>query len=267
MTIQGLFAVTGGASGIGAGVARALADCGAEVAILDVDLASATNVSREIGGQPYQVDVSNNNQVAEVIETIGPLQGLVACAGVSAMTPIVAIDPLNWDNIIRVNLTGTFYCLQAAARNMIHHATAGSIVAISSVNARFGHRGNGAYGASKAGVEMLVKVAALEFADAGIRVNAIAPGCVESGMTVAALSNEQLRQVVTESIPLGRIGRPDDIAGAAVFLCGAASRWITGQTIAVDGGVTLRVEPKVHSDEEWHRQVHGTPRVNGREGD
>jgi 3-oxoacyl-[acyl-carrier protein] reductase len=134
---------------------------------------------------------------------------------------------------------------------MVAHGRGGSVVFVGSVNGRFGHRGHSAYGAAKAGVEMLARVAALEFAGAGIRVNAVAPGIVESGMTAAVLADDDFVGRWSAAIPLGRFGRPDDIADVITFLLSRRSRWINGQVIAVDGGASLRVEPKIGPDEDW----------------
>jgi NAD(P)-dependent dehydrogenase (short-subunit alcohol dehydrogenase family) len=118
----------------------------------------------------------------------------VNCAGNSEVAPVVSLTPEAWQRMVAVQLHGTFYCLQAAARNMLAHDVSGTIVNISSINARFGHRGLSAYSAAKAGVSMLTVVAALELAQAGIRVNAVAPGIVESGMTAEVLQDAPSRR-------------------------------------------------------------------------
>jgi NAD(P)-dependent dehydrogenase (short-subunit alcohol dehydrogenase family) len=127
----------------------------------------------------------------------------------------------------------------------------GSFVAISSVNSAFAHRGLAAHASAKDGITMLVKVAALELAASGIRVNAIAPGIVRTGITAAAMADQDLADRLASAMPLGRIPDPADVADVAVFLVSSASRWITGQTIHADGGVSLRVEPPVSSEAEW----------------
>jgi 3-oxoacyl-[acyl-carrier protein] reductase len=198
-----------------------------------------------------QLDVSDPDQVDEVFASLGPLQGLVACAGISDVTPIVALDTQTWRHVTGVQLDGTFFCLRAAARNMIGNGIAGTIVTTASVNATFGHRGLSAYSAAKAGIAMLTRVAALEFAQAGIRVNSVAPGIVETGMTAQVLADPDFVRTWTDAIPLGRLGRPDDIADVVLFLSSSQSRWMTGQTLAVDGGGSLRVEPRMFPDEAW----------------
>jgi 3-oxoacyl-[acyl-carrier protein] reductase len=251
MSMAGLFAVTGGASGIGRGVCRRLAEEGAHVAVLDAAGGAAEDVAKELGGEAHVLDVSDPAAVAEVFGSLGPLQGLVNCAGISDVTPIVAITAQAWRQVIGVQLDGTFFCLQAAARNMVAHGAGGTIVNTASVNATFGHRGLGAYSAAKAGVAMLTRVAALELAQAGIRVNAVAPGIVETGMTAQVVQDPDFVRTWSGAIPLGRIGQPDDIADVVAFLCSPQSRWMTGQVLAVDGGGSLRVEPKMFPDEAW----------------
>ena len=251
MRLEGLFAVTGGASGIGRGVARALAAAGADIAVLDADGEAAEVVAKELGGVAHRVDVSDMQQVDAVFAELGALRGLVACAGISDVTPIVGLGAETWRHVIGVQLDGTFYCLRAAARAMIEAGGAGTIVTTASVNATFGHRGLSAYSAAKAGIAMLTKVAALEFAQAGIRVNAIAPGIVETGMTAHVIRDPDFVRTWTEGTPLGRLGRPDDIADVVLFLSSPQSRWMTGQILAVDGGASLRVEPKMFPDEAW----------------
>jgi 3-oxoacyl-[acyl-carrier protein] reductase len=137
---------------------------------------------------------------------------------------------------------------------MLHHGTAGTIVNTSSVNAQFGHRGLAAYSAAKAGISMLTKIAALELAAAGIRVNAVAPGIVATGMTADLLADENFVRPWVERNPFGRIGEPADVADVVVFLAGEGSRWITGQTLMIDGGTSLRVEPPFHPDGAWSRE-------------
>jgi 3-oxoacyl-[acyl-carrier protein] reductase len=251
MTVSGLFAVTGGGSGIGRGVATRLAEEGAQVAILDANAEAAEIVAKELDGEARQVDVSDPVRVAEVFGALGPLHGLVNCAGISDVTPIVTMPAETWQRVVAIHLHGTFYCLQAAARNMLSNGTGGTIVNTSSVNASFGHRGLSAYSAAKAGISMLTKVAALEFAQAGIRVNAIAPGVVETGMTAQVCEDPEFVRTWSAATPLGRLGKTADIAEVVLFLSTPQSRWMTGQVLAVDGGESLRVEPKMFPDEAW----------------
>lgn len=211
--LEGLFAVTGGGSGIGAACVRALRAAGANVAVLDIDADAAQTVADEVGGTAHQLDVAKVEAVEAVFTSFGRLRGLVNCAGiVGDITPIVAYPASEWRRVLAVHLDGTFFCTRAAARNMLGNDTQGTIVNTSSVNSQFGHRGLAAYSAAKAGISMLTKIAALELAAAGIRVNAVAPGIVASGMTADLLTDEDFVRAWVERNPFGRIGQPADVA-------------------------------------------------------
>lgn len=189
--LEGLYAVTGGGSGIGAGCVRALRAAGAEVAVIDVDADAAETVAAEVGGTARHLDVTDMDAVEALLAGIGALRGLVNCAGiVGAIEPIVSYPADEWRRVLAVHLDGTFFCLRAAARNMLRNGIPGTIVNTSSVNAQFGHRGLAGYSAAKAGISMLTKIAALELAASGIRVNAVAPGIVATGMTGDLLADE-----------------------------------------------------------------------------
>jgi 3-oxoacyl-[acyl-carrier protein] reductase len=246
-------AVTGGGSGIGAGVSRELAAGGASVVVLDRNLDAAEAVAEEVGGTARQLDVTDEDAVERVYAELGPIAGAVNCAGFSMLKPIVGSTLEDWHRMTSVHLDGTFLCLRAAASSMLMRGVPGSIVNIASVNAQFAHRGLGAYSAAKAGIVMLTRVAALELAGAGIRVNAVAPGMVVTGMNRARFDDEDFTRTWTASMPLGRVAYPVDIAKVVAFLVGPDSGWVTGQTIGTDGGVSLRVEPKIFADKQWTR--------------
>jgi len=246
-------AVTGGGSGIGAGVSRELAAGGASVVVLDRNLDAAEAVAEEVGGTARQLDVTDEDAVERVYAELGPIAGAVNCAGFSMLKPIVGSTLEDWHRMTSVHLDGTFLCLRAAASSMLMRGVPGSIVNIASVNAQFAHRGLGAYSAAKAGIVMLTRVAALELAGAGIRVNAVAPGMVVTGMNRARFDDEDFTRTWTASMPLGRVAYPVDIAKVVAFLVGPDSGWVTGQTIGTDGGGSLRVEPKIFADEQWTR--------------
>ena len=245
--------VTGGGSGIGAGVSRELAAGGASVVVLDRNLDAAEAVAEEVGGTARQLDVTDEDAVERVYAELGPIAGAVNCAGFSMLKPIVGSTLEDWHRMTSVHLDGTFLCLRAAASSMLMRGVPGSIVNIASVNAQFAHRGLGAYSAAKAGIVMLTRVAALELAGAGIRVNAVAPGMVVTGMNRARFDDEDFTRTWTASMPLGRVAYPVDIAKVVAFLVGPDSGWVTGQTIGTDGGVSLRVEPKIFADKQWTR--------------
>jgi 3-oxoacyl-[acyl-carrier protein] reductase len=266
MSISGTYVVTGGGSGMGAGSARALTAAGAKVVIMDRDAAAGTRVADELGATALTVDVSQPDDVHRAFVEAGQINGLVHCAGNSAIVPLLASTLDEWHAITSVQLDGTFLCIQAAARSMVTNGIAGTIVTVSSVNASFVHRGLGAYCAAKAGITMLTKVAALEFAAAGIRVNSVAPGMVETGMTREAVKDPAAVALWSATATAGRIAQPDDIADVIVFLSSEASRWINGQTIALDSGMSLRVEPKIHPDEAWSAEALVAQVAGSREG-
>jgi NAD(P)-dependent dehydrogenase (short-subunit alcohol dehydrogenase family) len=244
-------AVTGGGSGIGAAVCQKLAEAGASVAVLDIEADRAEAVATKVGGTPYRVDVTDEAQVSEVYESLSGLHGSVNCAGYNLISPIVAMSLQDWRRMTAVHLDGAFLNLRAAARCMLRQSSAGSIVNIASINGFYVHRGMAGYASGKAGVAMLTRVAALELASAGIRVNAVAPGVVETELTRPVMSDPVVAKRWVDGIPLGRLGLPDDIADIVTFLLSRDSRWITGQTILADGGASLRVEPVVTDDAMW----------------
>ena len=243
--------VTGGGSGIGAAVCRGFAAAGERVAVLDRDIEKAEAVAWEIDGTAYHVDVTDEAAVQRTYRELGQISAAINCAGFSVLQPVVATSLADWRRMTAVHLDGTFLCLREAAAVMIEHGTAGSIVNIASVNAQFAHRGLAGYSAAKAGIVMLSRVAALELASAGIRVNCVAPGMVVTGMNSWRLEDEEFAATWTGAVPLGRVAAPVDIAKVVAFLAGPDSGWVTGQTIVADGGASLRVEPKVTGDEQW----------------
>lgn len=252
MTVDdGVHVVTGGGSGIGAQVCRELAASGARVVVLDRDVDTAKAVADEIDGAAYEVDVTDAAAVERTYRVIGPIRAAVNCAGSSMLKPIVATSLDEWHRMTSVHLDGTFLCLREAAASMIEHGVAGSIVNISSVNAQFAHRGLAAYSAAKAGIGMLSRVAALELAAAGIRVNCVAPGMVVTGLNSWRMEDETFAATWAGAVPSGRVALPVDIARVVAFLVGPDSGWVTGQTIIADGGMSLRVEPKVSADDTW----------------
>jgi NAD(P)-dependent dehydrogenase (short-subunit alcohol dehydrogenase family) len=250
-TLEGRFAVTGGGSGIGAGVAVALRRAGAEVVVLDRSGRRAADTAAAVGGTWRELDVTDPPAVTRAFDECGPLSGAVNCAGIGFSAPMVAQSLEDWRRVTAVNLDGTFLCMQAAARNMLRHGEGGSIVNIASINASFVHRGLSAYAASKAAVVALTRVAAAELAPAGIRVNGVAPGMVATGMTRRLLDDPEQVATWTASIPMRRVAEPADIADLVVFLCGDESRWLVGQTLLADGGASLSVEPPMSADSDY----------------
>jgi len=241
--------VTGGASGIGLGVVRSFVDDGYRVAALDRDGAGVRAVADELsaaGGTVVgiEVDVVDRASVAagfaRVREELGPVEILVTSAGIESFTPVLDITDERWDQIIGVNLTGTFSCIQAALADMID-AGWGRIVTISSSSAQSGAPNMAHYAASKGGVIALTKALAVELARGGITVNTIPPSLVDTPMARQAEADGDFPgvDVVGPMVPLGRAGTPADIAAACSFLCSEGGSYITGQLIGVNGGMYI----------------------------
>ena len=243
--------VTGGGSGIGRGIAELFADVGARVIVVDLDEAgaSATVASiRRAGGEAEALvaDVSQETAVAALFERaaglFGKLDVLVNNAAIFPKKPFLEVDAAFWDRLHAVNLRGTFLCLREGISLMLAQGTGGSIVNISSVSSMQAVvYDNATYNASKAGVNSLTKTTALEFAANGIRVNAVLPGGVATPGAKAASGAIQLKgpMLTPGRIPLGGMGEPEDIAAAVLFFASPASRYITGQLLAVDGGFQI----------------------------
>ncbi len=221
--------VTGGASGIGAAVATRLRDAGRDVAVWDVS-----------GGE-IDCDISDPESVTEALaatqEAHGVPDRLVACAGVGASGQLVDCDVADWKRVIDTNLTGTWLTIRAVAAAMIGAGSGGSIVAVSSISGTVADRDMGAYCVSKAGVDMLVRVAAAEWGGHGIRVNAVGPGVTRTPMLAKPEQLPGWVEGLTERTPLGRLGEADDVA--AVIVDVLEMQWVTGQTIFADGGLAL----------------------------
>jgi NAD(P)-dependent dehydrogenase (short-subunit alcohol dehydrogenase family) len=234
--------VTGGASGIGRATCRRLAEEGAAVAVLDLNGDLAEAVANDIGGRGYQVDVADADQVRQAVEqaarTMGGLSVMFNNAGVGAFSPIATYPLEEWDKVVRINLYGVFHGLRAAASLMLEHGD-GRIVNTASISGVRPAAGEAPYAAAKAGIAALTASAALEYAPK-IRVNAVSPGLIRTGLTepMLQLLPDHVDQVVDET-PVGRAGEPEDVADVVVFLCSDLSRFITGQNLVVDGGLTL----------------------------
>jgi NAD(P)-dependent dehydrogenase (short-subunit alcohol dehydrogenase family) len=234
--------VTGGGSGIGRATCRRMAEEGAQVAVLDLDESSAKTVAEEIGGLGFGVDVADTAALGSVIddaaEQLGGLSILYNNAGTSTFNRLHEMDPEEWDRVLRVNLKGVFNGFRAGVPHMLRGGR-GSIVSTASISGTRPAAGEGPYAASKAAVAALTASAALEYAPA-IRVNAVSPGMIRTAMTAPMFeflpSQVERFEVGT---PVGRIGEPEDIADVVVFLCSDLARFITGQNLVVDGGLTL----------------------------
>jgi NAD(P)-dependent dehydrogenase (short-subunit alcohol dehydrogenase family) len=238
--LNGLAAlVTGGAHGIGRGIAEAYLREGARVVTLDPEPPddSLEGVLEVTGSAARRADVEA--AVAASIERFGGLDVVVCNAGVLRYVPILELDDATWQAHVDVILTGTFLTAQVGARAMVTAGTGGSIIVMTSTVADVPAKAQGHYSAVKAGAQMLAKAMAWELGESGIRVNAIAPGWVETRFTADYLADSSSRAAVERTIPLGRVAQPQDIANAAVYLASDESSYVTGAVLKVDGGVVL----------------------------
>lgn len=235
--------VTGGASGIGRAVAQRLVAEGAHVAIVDRDGAGAEAAAHELGNAgattiAIEADISLPEDAARLASSaatrLGGIEILVHSAGVGVERSFLDMTPAEWRRIIDIDLSGTFYTCQAVARVMVERGY-GRIVTLASTAGVRGGTGRAAYGAAKGGVISLTKVMAIELAQHGITVNALAPGAIETAL-VARMHSQETRVVYRAGIPLDRYGTPEETAAAAVFLASDEASYITGEVLAVDGG-------------------------------
>ncbi|MGO1172984.1 MAG: 3-oxoacyl-ACP reductase FabG [Actinomycetaceae bacterium] len=237
--------VTGGASGIGRGIAERLVEAGATVVVADIDDAKAATTAAEIGAIAEHVDVTSGDQcrnlVERVVEQHGRLDILCSNTGIFPQARIADMTEEQWDQMHSVNLKGTFLVTQPALAQMRAQGH-GRIVITSSITGSItGYPGWAHYGASKAGQQGFMRSAALEYANDGITVNAVLPGNVLSEGLRA--QGQDYLDAMSRSIPVHRLGDPADIGAAAVFLASDEAAYITGQTIVVDGGQILPEEP------------------------
>jgi NAD(P)-dependent dehydrogenase (short-subunit alcohol dehydrogenase family) len=236
--------VTGAGRGIGRAIAKALAERGDDVIVADVDVAAASAAAAELtaagcSARAVELDVTDVATIREVVAAVdaaSPLATVVCNAGVAFRRPIDDVEPEEYDRLMDVNLRGVFFVMQAALRAMVPRR-AGSIVNVASTSAFTASTGPMAvYDASKAAVKMLTQAAAREVASTGVRVNAVAPGTVETELTLGLASPDQLAVLAAERVPMGRLGRPEEIAAAVVFLSSNAASYVTGHVLVADGG-------------------------------
>lgn len=232
--------VTGASRGIGREIAAAFAAQGDQVACVATRLESSGPVAEEIGGRAYACNVSQADSVAATFEQIAAEMGdpavLVNNAGITHDTLILRMKDEDWDQVIAVNLKGAFLCSRAVMKAMMK-ARFGRLVNVSSIIGLTGAAGQANYAASKAGLIGLTKSIAKEVGSRGITCNAVAPGFIQTDMT-ADLPAE-FREYVEKTAPIGRLGHPSDIAPAVLFLASDGAGYITGQTLTIDGGLTL----------------------------
>ena len=237
--------VTGAGRGLGRVIARTLAASGAKVGCVDVDaetLAETVEVIEAAGGtaEALTCDVTDANRVGEVVKEVtakwSGLDILVNNAGITRDSLLLRMSEDQWDAVININLRGTFLFTRAAAKAMIR-ARRGRIINMASVSGLMGNPGQTNYSASKAGVIGLTRTVARELAGRNVTVNAIAPGFIATEMT-SALGEETLQQICKQT-PLGRLGQPQDVADAVLFLAGETGSFITGHVLTIDGGLTV----------------------------
>lgn len=245
--------ITGAGSGIGAVLARHAAKDGYRVAAWDVDESAVRATATAIGEAcvPSRVDITDDDAVRAAVADLPEAPALVVNnAGVVRFGPLLELSAADWRTALDVNLTGTFLVARAAAARMIAEGLDGSIVNISSINGLAAAPGAGAYTASKAGVVMLTEHMALEWGAHGIRVNAVAPGLIDAGMSDAIYADPEVRRLRSGRVPLGRLGTAQDVADTVLFLGSDRAAYVTGQTLAVDGGITrgaLNAMPRARS--------------------
>lgn len=245
MRLEGkVAAVTGAGRGIGYAIACTLAREGAAVVVSDIDLRAAQKAEKDIeatGGQSVslKVDVTNREDAEclakRAVESFQRLDILVNNAGVYPSAPICEIKEEEWDRVMAVNLKGVFLCSQAAAQQMIRQRS-GVIVNIASVDGKTRTTGNAHYAAAKAGVMSFTRSLASEMACYGICVNAVAPGWIG---TETLLKDSDRWKKAIEEIPVGRLGKPEDVAEAVLFLVSDDAKYITGETLDVNGGIVM----------------------------
>lgn len=237
--------ITGAAQGIGKSIAMGMAKKGANIAVADTNIEKADTTAQEIKtlgvkSLAIKLDVSKQNEVVSAFETFikefGRLDVLVNNAGITKDALVVRMKNEDWDVVLDVNLKGTFLCSKEAIRLMVKQQY-GKIISISSVVAFTGNPGQVNYSASKAGIVGLTKTVAKEYASRGIRVNAVAPGFIQTAMTNAI--PEKIKEEMKKSIPLGYFGTPEDIANIVIFLASKDADYITGQVFHINGGMYM----------------------------
>ena len=261
LSALGQVIVTGAGSGIGRAIALAAASAGYRVGVLDHDPSAAVAVAAEINGRanghadgngastgpereavPLVADVADEAAVERALDAFAAVPDLwVNNAGIVRFGPLLDQPLTDWRTVVDVNLTGTFVGARAAARRMIAAGVAGSIVNITSMNGVAPGPNAGAYGATKAAVALLTQQMAVEWGPKGIRVNAVAPGLIDAGMSEPIYADPEFRERRGSKVPLGRLGTAEDVAAVVLFLASPGAAYVTGQNLLVDGGVTNNI--------------------------
>lgn len=229
--------VSGGGAGLGAAIAARFAADGDRVGVLDIDGDAARLVADLLDGEALQASATDPAGVGAALDRFGAPDVTVCAAGIVRFGPLLDLDETSWREVIDTNLTGTFTVARAAARRLADQRRAGSIIVLTSINGIAPGVHAGAYGATKAALGLLVRQMALEWAPLGIRVNAVAPGLIDGGMSAPIYADPAIRAAREGRVPLGRLGTVDDVAGAVHWLASSEAAYITGQELVVDGGV------------------------------
>tara|TARA_B110000503_G_scaffold135861_1_gene217174 strand:+ start:6191 stop:6952 length:762 start_codon:yes stop_codon:yes gene_type:complete len=236
--------VTGAGRGLGFEISSSLQRAGAQVFGTSRDEETAAEISARLGTPPLILDQKNPAEIAEFVRRLwdehGPIEGLINNAGVNRPKPSAEVTAADWEEIMGANLAGPFFLSQAFYREWTENAVKGRIVNISSQAGVVAIENRSPYGASKAGLIHLTKSLAAEWASDGIRVNAIAPTFIRTEMTKKSLENSDFSSVLLSRIPVGRFGEPADLVAGTIYLLSRGSEFMTGQTLLIDGGYTLR---------------------------
>ena len=255
MSLHGkVVVVTGGARGIGRAIAERFAHEGARVVVADQSLSAASEAASTLRHEAFAVavDVASTSSIRAMVEAVARradgIDVLVNNAGVWDMAPLLDVDEASFDRLFAINVRGLFFALQAVARHMVETGRRGSIINLASQAGRRGEAPSSVYAATKAAVISITQSAALALIKQGVRVNAIAPGVIDTPMfdqvdarfaKMEAIPLGAMKQRTAGAVPYGRLGRPDEVAAAAVFLASADSEYVVGQTLNVDGGNVL----------------------------
>lgn len=245
--LHGSRVLVAGAGGIGAAVVRGFLDAGADVTVVDSDssrlaeLASSSSLDAA-GGRAITIDLlepnAPNSVVKQMIDSCGGIDVFVHCVGVNDRRPILDLSDDDWSHILGVNLTTAYRLGSAVGREMVRQQS-GRIVFLSSVAGLMAHRNHAPYAVSKGGLNQLMRSMASEWADVGVRVNAIAPGYVETPLTAEHLGKPGVREALASLVPAGQLGNTEQLVGPILFLASRQAEFITGQVLYVDGGRTL----------------------------
>jgi glucose 1-dehydrogenase len=242
--------ITGGTMGIGKAIAMRFADEGAKVAVSGRSMEALQDMEQILQqkGQPVmalQSDVQYKEQAVELIAQVmrhwGRLDIMVSNAGICKPASFLEMEEQDWDNHLNINLKGTFLIGQQAAKEMVKSNEGGSIINMSSVNGLAAEDGQAHYNASKGGINLLTMSMALELAPHKIRVNALCPGFIDTRLTRPLINQETLIQEYVKSIPMGRVGTPEEVASAVVFLASEDSGFMTGHCMVIDGGQFMKL--------------------------